>query len=237
MRVDIHARMNRAFTLVELLVVISIIALLASLLLPALQRARALAIDMTCASNLHQISVALYNYLSDGDGVLFWRGNQTWVGDPRVGGMDWYVYGGREEGNAYGTTYIGGQGDFFNTLVPRPLNPCVADYHRVFRCPYDNTRWDWAGFELHYDWLGNSYIFNTYGFPQGGVVAGGGLAGVMIDKVARPALTVVFLDASMVRAPWAWHRDEKGNIAFCDGHVEFMEYPWPGNDRGIVWDR
>jgi prepilin-type N-terminal cleavage/methylation domain-containing protein/prepilin-type processing-associated H-X9-DG protein len=60
-----NEQLRRAFTLVELLVVISVIGLLMGILMPALGKVRGIASRTYCMSNLRQIGVALRSYLDD----------------------------------------------------------------------------------------------------------------------------------------------------------------------------
>ena len=61
---------HRAFTLIEMLVVISIIALLVAMLLPALNGARQIAYQAKCASNMRQWGLATANWAADREGRL-----------------------------------------------------------------------------------------------------------------------------------------------------------------------
>lgn len=65
-----HLKRNNAFTLVELLVVISIIALLLSILIPSLGRAREQAMVLTCTSNCRQIGILMETYRAGNDGYV-----------------------------------------------------------------------------------------------------------------------------------------------------------------------
>jgi prepilin-type N-terminal cleavage/methylation domain-containing protein len=85
-----------AFTLIELLVVVAVIAILASLLLPALARAREQAKSVTCAGNLKQVGLMMALYLDEEDDFIprAWTGTASWytLFAPKGGYSDAYIW-------------------------------------------------------------------------------------------------------------------------------------------------
>jgi prepilin-type processing-associated H-X9-DG protein len=223
------SRRRMGFSLVELLVVIGIIALLISILLPAMAKARRSAQIVQCAAQLRQLATAFTNYIDSNRGTVFWRGTDS-NPDLNTAGMEWYTWGGRPNGNPNHW-----QADIFNTIDPRPLNEYLGiktqtgastplDTFKIFHCPADDeTSW-WSETSGHFEWVGNSYNFNAVGNPDGHA-PGAGLAGKKISTAVRDSSHyILFLDAGLVY-PGDWHRENKGNVCFCDSHVAFLPRP------------
>ena len=102
-------RTTRAFTLIELMVVISIIALLMSILLPALSQAREASKTVQCLSNMRQIGIAVSAYATDEDSLPLmdrvtgsgWSTSQQYRLAPYLGGDQNSMWGGRIVGLAW----------------------------------------------------------------------------------------------------------------------------------------
>lgn len=114
---------NHAFTLVELLVVIGIIAVLVAMLLPALNKARRSAMDTACLSNLRQIGLGLTMYAADNNGAIAPGEWDSWSTNPTD-----YVYW-----FTLINPYVGGKGNTYNSA--NVATPAIATVSKVFTCP------------------------------------------------------------------------------------------------------
>lgn len=129
----------RAFTLVELLVVIGIIAVLVGILLPVMSRARETANTTACMSNLRQIVQATLNYAADNKGSFpygFVYTRSTATGGPARG--DWRAW--FTLTNQYMAK--GATGDNEPDRLSPPVNPATTitllagrPMSGAFRCP------------------------------------------------------------------------------------------------------
>jgi len=138
---------HNGFTLIELLVVIAIIAILAAMLLPALDRSKEAARMTKCISNFKQIGAAFQMYLNENAGRYPTLSGNSWR-SVRVGGGD---------------PDPGAQAQFgLEVATKRPLSPYTS--RELWRCPSDRGQ-DIPGYgnsrKSDYEWLGTSYKYGA----------------------------------------------------------------------------
>jgi len=126
--VSTHGRTRTAFTLVEVLVVIAIIAMLAALLLPALSKAKTKAQGIQCLSNNRQLTLAWIMYAQEYSDNLVWNAlsptDSGWV-------RGWLDYNGANTDNT-NTLYL-------TDPQYAKLAPLSARTAGIYKCPADQS--------------------------------------------------------------------------------------------------
>jgi prepilin-type N-terminal cleavage/methylation domain-containing protein/prepilin-type processing-associated H-X9-DG protein len=154
--VGARARQRRpAFTLLELLVVVAIIAVLVGLLVPAVQKVREAAARMSCQNNLKQIALAIQVF-HDTEGRFPYSQYGTENGFPYGAGPDSYAWSWLarllpylEETSLYNQAGIPNQRLFVNGMAAQEV--------RLFLCPSDTALGDGPRFDAG----------NLVGYPVG----------------------------------------------------------------------
>jgi len=133
------ARNRSAFTLVELLVVISIVAIMVALILPAVSKARDAAQLVMCQSNLHQQSVAIQMYSDDNKGYAPCTTRTNYLTDPDVIGDNsnaWSNAGAGARWMKKLMPYLGGDPKLVTVVECFEYqNPVPDKLLRVLQCP------------------------------------------------------------------------------------------------------
>lgn len=208
---------QRAFTLIELLAVIAILGVLASMVLPATIRAKARATAAPCQNNVRQLQVAWQMYVDDHRGAL--PDNQS-----RHDGWRWI-------GNT--NSWAGTTNVVTGSLWPYLMAAAV------YRCP------GYARLPRTYSMNGN--LGGRTGEVQTVVVRYGNIAEpsrlfVFVDEHEGTVDDAHFLvwpvpDDRWVNFPSGRH-NQAGVLSFADGHAEL--WPWLASkrwarDRGTYW--
>ncbi len=206
---------RKAFTLVELIVVIAIMAILAGLLMSAVVGALEEGRRVTCSSRLHQIGIAFEMYLADYDHVY------PWADDPVSTDPYYWFWMGRGWRSA--------------------VEPYIDENLRVLYCPSDPTdpeTWESTSYAYSMAFYHSpeqidqmTSAADTYSNPQRTVPQKAGRARHPTRKVMVAEWLSNHSHVTDDAGWWSWEGTR--NCLFVDGHIGYIEASnvLPANDE------
>jgi prepilin-type N-terminal cleavage/methylation domain-containing protein/prepilin-type processing-associated H-X9-DG protein len=246
-RSPVQGSRQTGFTLVELLVVIAIIAVLISLLLPSLSKARAQAMSINCQSNLRQIYNGVVMYANDYKGALVPNGARFWLYGQGPGSdpytyrtWDYYMAAGHYlGGRTVGRTAPAGFPDLTDNVDPTvgaQIMACPAYLDPGQQTPYIGEAMGYGG------WLRDPWYWGTNGYVwklKGGNLSWTGFPHYWPSQSDRNVLLIDSIrgDVSIPSLSWSQtygasadyptlgihcRHSKTANALFMDGHIEAL---------------